>query len=601
MRYKETVRSMNLVVTGHVDHGKSTVVGRLLADTGSLPEGKLEAVRAHCARHAKPFEYAFLLDALRDERAQGITIDAARVFFKSPHRQYLLLDAPGHSEFLRNMVTGAARADAALLVIDAREGVQDNSRRHGYLLSMLGIRQLAVLVNKMDLVDGSEDVFSRIAAEYRAFLANLQIEPSCIIPVSGATGDNIVHRAERSRWYDGPTVLEALDAFEPEPPPVDAPFRLPVQGVYKFTEDDDERRIVAGRVAAGHVNVGDEIVFLPSGKKSRVKTIEAFSAPVRTRAEAGESTGLTLTDHIYVARGELGVRADDVQPHVSTRLRASLFWLGREPLTTAKDYLLKLGSSRVPVRVEAIHRVLDASSLASFEDRTRVERHEVADCTLTTTRPLAFDTAQTLGPTSRFVLVDRYQIAGGGVIREPLADRQAWVRDKVLRREHKWAHSLVSEERRAERYSQRAALLLITGVPSADRKALARSLEERLFNEGRFVYFLGIGNVLYGVDADIERTDAMRPEHLRRLAEVSNILLDAGLIVIATAVELTGNDLELVRTSVGADRVLSAWLGETVTTDVACDVSLAPDEIGANGVVLLKRLLQERRFIFAAE
>ena len=186
---------MNLVVTGHVDHGKSTVVGRLLADTGSLPEGKLDAIRALCARNSKPFEYAFLLDALRDERAQGITIDAARVFFKSKQRDYLLLDAPGHSEFLRNMITGAARAEAALLVIDAREGVRDNSRRHGYLLSLLGIRQLAVIVNKMDLVDRSRDVFDRVANEYQDFLSNLQVTPSWFIPVSGMTGENIVDRA----------------------------------------------------------------------------------------------------------------------------------------------------------------------------------------------------------------------------------------------------------------------------------------------------------------------------------------------------------------------------------------------------------------------
>ena len=323
---------MNLVVTGHVDHGKSTVVGRLLADTGSLPEGKLDAIRALCARNSKPFEYAFLLDALRDERAQGITIDAARVFFKSKQRDYLLLDAPGHSEFLRNMITGAARAEAALLVIDAREGVRDNSRRHGYLLSLLGIRQLAVIVNKMDLVDRSRDVFDRVASEYQDFLSNLQVTPSWFIPVSGMTGENIVDRAPQLPWYSGPTVLEALDAFTPEPAPVDAPFRMPVQGVYKFTANNDDRRIVAGSVATGRVRVGDELIFLPSGKQSRVKTIEAFARPEQTEVSAGEAAGLTLTDHIYVGRGEIAVRADEKLPDVTTRLRASVFWLGRDPL-----------------------------------------------------------------------------------------------------------------------------------------------------------------------------------------------------------------------------------------------------------------------------
>jgi bifunctional enzyme CysN/CysC len=590
---------MNLVVTGHVDHGKSTVVGRLLADTNSLPEGKLEAIRAYCARNAKPFEYAFLLDALRDERTQGITIDSARVFFKSAAREYILIDAPGHAEFLRNMVTGAARAEAALLVIDAREGVRDNSRRHGYLLSMLGIRQLAVVVNKMDLVDRSQQVFDAVATEYGAFLANLDISASYFIPASGLTGENIVERSAALEWYSGPTVLEALDAFTPEPPPVDAPFRMPVQGVYKFTANGDERRIVAGTIAAGRVRVGDELVFLPSGKKSAVASIEGFNQPATAAAAAGEATGVTLTDHIYVARGELAVRADQPIAAVSTRLRASVFWLGREPLVSTKEYLLKLGSARVPVRLETVHRVLDASSLEESDERSQIERHEVADCTFVTTRPLAFDTADVLGATSRFVLVDRFQIAGGGVIRQAIADRQAWARDKVLRREGKWAHSRIAEERRAERYSQKPGLLVITGTPAGDRKGLARALEERMFDEGRFVYFLGIANVLYGVDADIERTDEYREEHMRRLGEVANILLDAGLIVIATAIELGQGDLDLLRTSVGADRVWTAWLGDEVTTDLASDVVIPTSVSTADAAGRLKQLLRDERLIFS--
>src|SRR5262245_52180884 len=201
---------LSLVIGGHVDHGKSTIIGRLLADTGSLPEGKLEAVRANCERNSKPFEYAFLLDALKDEQAQGITIDAARVFFKTAQRPYIIIDAPGHIEFLRNLVTGAARAEAALLVIAAKEGVQENSRRHGYMMSMLGIRQIVVLVNKMDLVGFDRSTFDRIAAEYREFLGRLDVIPDGFIPVSGREGDHIARRSEAMQWYDGPTVLEAL-------------------------------------------------------------------------------------------------------------------------------------------------------------------------------------------------------------------------------------------------------------------------------------------------------------------------------------------------------------------------------------------------------
>ena len=259
---------LHIVVTGHVDHGKSTIVGRLLADTGSLPDGRLEAVRATCARNAKPFEYAFLLDALKDEQAQGITIDSARVFFKTARRHYLIIDAPGHVEFLKNMISGAARADAALLVIDAHEGVQENSRRHGYMLSMLGIRQIAVVVNKMDLAGYRQDVFDRVVDEYSAFLARVGLRPAAFIPVSGFHGENLIAPAPAFAWYSGPSVLAALEDFVCRPAATTTAFRMPVQGVYKFTEHQDERRIVAGTVDSGRLLEGDEVIFYPSGKRA---------------------------------------------------------------------------------------------------------------------------------------------------------------------------------------------------------------------------------------------------------------------------------------------------------------------------------------------
>src|SRR5919112_451191 len=307
----EGQQRMNIVIVGHVDHGKSTVIGRLLADTHSLPEGKLEQVRAQCELNSKPFEYAFLLDALKDEQAQGITIDAARVCFKSRRRHYLILDAPGHIEFLKNMITGAARAEAALLVIDAAEWVQENSRRHGYMVSLLGIRQLAVVVNKMDLVGWDRGVFDRIVKEYGAFLSQVGIQPSCFIPVSARGGDNIAEPSQHLSWHQGPTVLQALDAFRSEPAPVERPFRMPVQDVYKFTKQGDDRRIVAGTIDSGALNVGDTVIFYPSGKKSRVKSIEAFNRPEQKRAEAGTAVGFTLPKKNYNTRG--GVAALETQ------------------------------------------------------------------------------------------------------------------------------------------------------------------------------------------------------------------------------------------------------------------------------------------------
>jgi bifunctional enzyme CysN/CysC len=589
---------MHIVVTGHVDHGKSTVIGRLLADTGSLPEGKLEAVRTTCERNAKPFEYAFLLDALKDEQAQGITIDSARIFFHTASRNYIILDAPGHIEFLKNMITGASRAEAALLVIDAHEGVQENSRRHGFMLAMLGIRQIAVLVNKMDLVGYDQGVFDAIASEYGAFLERIGVTAASFIPISGFHGDNLVAPSPNLAWYAGPTILEALDSFENRVPLTAAPFRMPTQGVYKFTANDDDRRIVAGTIDSGRITVGDEIVFYPSGKKARVKSIEAFNRPSPLAASAEEATGITLAEQIYVGRGELATLSGQPKPHVSTRMKVSLFWLGRSPLVQRKEYLLKLGTGRARVRLEEIHRVIDASELSASEGRTQVARYEVAECTLQLASPLAFDTSDQCPPTGRFVIVDNYEISGGGIVRQALADKQAWVREKVLSRNYKWEPGAVSCERRIERYSQKPALLIVTGEKQVDRKKLARELEARLFDDGRHVYFLGIGNVLYGVDADIERTDVNRLEHLRRLGEVANILLDAGLIVIATAVALTQDDIDVIRTSGGADRVLTVWLGDRVTTNLSCDAVLTDQESEADGVGRLKTLLRDYGAIF---
>jgi len=273
---------LSIVTVGHVDHGKSTVIGRLLADAGALPVGKLEAIRENCRRNSKPFEYAFLLDALKTEQAQGITIDTARCFFHSGFRRYILIDAPGHIEFLKNMVTGASRAEAALMVIDAARGVEENTRRHGYFLSMLGIRQVAVLVNKMDLVGYGRGVFESIETEFTEFLGKIGIRPTRFIPVSGMEGDNVVCRSERMRWYAGPTVLEQMDAFVPVAPPERQPFRMPVQGVYKFTQNNDSRRIVAGTVESGAVRAGDKIVFYPSGKKPPSRPWRSFPRPRRT-------------------------------------------------------------------------------------------------------------------------------------------------------------------------------------------------------------------------------------------------------------------------------------------------------------------------------
>ncbi|HSR14626.1 MAG TPA: adenylyl-sulfate kinase, partial [Gemmatimonadales bacterium] len=362
----------------------------------------------------------------------------------------------------------------------------------------------------------------------------------------------------------------------------------------------DDRRIVAGTVVTGRVAAGDELVFYPSGKKARVRTIEAFGrAENPSRAEAGQATGFTLDQQIYLARGELATRSDERRPEVTTRLRTSLFWLGRDPLAPGKDYGLKLGSARVPMRVEEIHHVLDADTLVASSEAEAVGRHEVGDCTLRLGRALAFDLADDCAPTGRFVVVDDYEIRGGGIVREALPDRQAWARDKVLLRNYKWEPSFIPVDLRAERHGQQAALLLLSGPAGEgrERKRVARELEARLFGEGRLVYFLGIGNVLYGVDADLDRDPEQRAEHLRRLAEVANIMLDAGTILIVTAAELTTDDLDLLTTGVAPERIATAWLGEHMPGALVADVHL--DDPG-HAVERLHQLVTARSLAGAA-
>src|SRR3954463_12483962 len=266
---------LKIVIVGHVDHGKSTLVGRLLHDTGTLPEGKVESIRAMSERRGMPFEWAFLMDAIQAERDQGITIDTTQIRFRTAKRPYVIIDAPGHKEFLKNMVTGAASSEAALLLIDAHEGVQEQSRRHGYLLHLLGVDQVAVLVNKMDLVGWSADRFGQVAEDYRAYLNGLGVTPVCFVPISARDGDNIMAHSPRMPWYQGQSVVDVLDGFHFKPTVVDRPLRMPVQDVYKL----DQRRIIAGRIESGRLAVGDTVVFSPSNKSALVKSVEAWSVP----------------------------------------------------------------------------------------------------------------------------------------------------------------------------------------------------------------------------------------------------------------------------------------------------------------------------------
>ena len=404
---------LKVVIVGHVDHGKSSLIGRLFHDTGSLPEGKADAIRAMCEKRGMPFEYAFLMDALQAERDQGITIDISQIHFKTKTREYVLIDAPGHREFVKNMVTGAAQADAAVLCVDAREGVQENTRRHAYLLHLLGLHQVVVAVNKMDLVDYSEARFQEVSAEVRDYLAHIGIDlkHTLIIPVSARNGDNIVDRTDTMPWYDAETLEESLDSLQPPVAALELPLRFPVQDVYKF----DERRIIAGRIESGHLCVGDELLFSPSNKTAKIETIEGWNVKGQAiAARAGQSVGITLDHQIFVERGEVASLTSN-PPMLTNVFRGRLFWLGRTPLAAGNRYKMKLGTSEFQVEVEKIERVIDVADLQTA-DTLVVDRHAIAEVIFRVRRQIWCDPFEQNMHTGRFVLIDEFDIVGGGLV-----------------------------------------------------------------------------------------------------------------------------------------------------------------------------------------
>ena len=587
---------MQIVIVGHVDHGKSTVIGRLLADTGSLPKGKLEFIKEKCKRESKVFEYAFLLDALHDEQDQGITIDSARCFFKSKKRDYIIIDAPGHIEFLKNMISGAARAEAALLVIDANEGIKENSKRHGYMLSMLGIKQVVVLVNKMDLVGYNEKIFNEIKKEYSDFLNKIYVEPKEFIPISALDGENICSSPKKLLWFRGSNVLSALDSFEKERSLEEKPFRMPVQSVYKFTGSGDSRRIFAGRIESGSIKVGDMAVFLPSNKRSKIKSIEEFNAVMKEKVSAGKSVGFTLEEQIYVNRGDIMCKEGEISPLISSVFRANIFWMGKEPMQKGKEYKLKLATARIPIKIKEIVSVLDASNLDSSKKEI-IERHEVAECIIECQSPIAFDLSNMVEATGRFVIVNNYDIAGGGIITKFVEDSQTEARQQVFLREEKWDHSIISYRERALRYGQLPKLILLTGVSGVDKKSIAKELEKRMFEQGRKVYFLGIGNLLRGLDADIEKEK--REEHIRRLGEVSHILMDAGLIVVATASDLTHDELRLLQTINEERDIIIINVGDCKLEGDIINLNISPEDDNETNVTKIMDLMRFKNISFS--
>ncbi len=553
---------LRIVIAGHVDHGKSTLIGRLFNDTGSLPEGKLAQLQASAARRGVPFEWANLMDALQAERDQNITIETSQIWFRTAKRSYVIIDAPGHKEFLKNMITGAAGADAALLLIDAKEGIQENTRRHGFLLHLLGIRQLIVLVNKMDLEKFSQERFDQLESEYRTWLKAIGLDPRLFIPLSARTGDNVGSRSSAMPWWNGPTVLEALDQFVAPATAPDQSLRFAIQDVYRF----DERRILAGRIESGSLRIGDKLVFSPTNKVSIVKTIERWNAPASNSASSGDSIGITLTEQIFATRGMIAAPEAD-PPFEMSSFKGRLFWLGREPLRQGKTYKLKLSTQEAECVIESIENIIDASTL---EPVTRakdasVQRHEVADLTIHTRKSIAFDVHEDLPATGRFVLVDGWDVSGGGIVlagNYPRPTHDGHTKSENIY----WSRGKVAFQDREVRNGHLGRVIWLTGLSGSGKSTIATELERQLFHLGRQVYVLDGDNVRHGLGSDLGFSPQDRSENIRRIGEVAKLFADAGLLCVTAFISPYRSDRDLVRRILPPERFVEVFVNAPLET-----------------------------------
>ncbi|ESY62725.1 MULTISPECIES: sulfate adenylyltransferase subunit CysN [Mesorhizobium] len=514
---------LRFLTCGSVDDGKSTLIGRLLYDTQLLMEDQLSALAADSRRHGTTgddLDFALLVDGLASEREQGITIDVAYRFFATEQRKFIVADTPGHEQYTRNMATGASNADLAVILVDARQGILTQTRRHSFIVSLLGIRHVVLAINKIDLIGYSQAVFDEIEAAYRSFAEPLGFVSLQAIPLSARYGDNVRSRSAKLPWYQGPTLVEYLETVEVDSDRRAAPFRMPVQWVNRPNLDF---RGFAGTIAAGVVRPGDRVAVARSGVTSLVKRIVTFDGDL-SEAGAGEAVTLMLEDEIDVSRGDVLAAAAE-RPEVSDQFAAHLLWMHDEPLIPGRPYLIKLATSVVGASVTHIKHRLDINNFAKLATKT-LEKNEVGVINLMTQAPLAFDPFSRVHETGAFIVIDRMtnHTVGAGMI------------DFSLRRASNihWQALDVDMNARAIAKGQKPAALWFTGLSGAGKSTIANLVEKRLHAIGKHTYLLDGDNVRHGLNRDLGFTDADRVENIRRVAETARLMVDAGLIALAS-------------------------------------------------------------------
>lgn len=520
---------MRIVICGSVDDGKSTLLGRLLYETDSLLEDQLAALASDSRRYGtqgKDLDFALVSDGLSAEREQGITIDAAYRYLSTAKRRYLIADTPGHEQYTRNMITGASTADLAVILVDARNGMLVQTRRHCFLAALMGVRQVLLVVNKMDLVDYAEETFRAIERQARAFALSVKFETVTVIPVAAVTGDNLATPSNRMRWFAGPTVLAALEAASAGAPAQASALRYPVQWVNRPNSDF---RGYAGSLASGRVRPGDRVRIYsagyPAGRETSVTRIVTHDGDL-DEAVAGQSVTLTLADDIDVSRGDLIAGMED-GPGVADQFEATVIWMGEEPLLGGRGYLMKLGTATVTAVPSAPKYRIEVNTFEHLAAKT-LEANEVGVCNLSLDREVPFDPYSKNRATGGFILIDRLtnHTVGAGLLHF------------ALRRAHNihWQALDIDRAARARQKGQQPAVIWLTGLSGAGKSTIANLLDQMLFAQGRHTYLLDGDNVRHGLNRDLGFTPADRVENVRRVAEVARLMADAGLIVIVSLI-----------------------------------------------------------------
>jgi bifunctional enzyme CysN/CysC len=536
LKAHENKSLLRFITCGSVDDGKSTLIGRLLYESKMIFEDQLTALEQDSKKvgtQGENIDFALLVDGLAAEREQGITIDVAYRFFATEHRKFIVADTPGHEQYTRNMATGASTADLAVLLIDARQGVLTQTKRHAFIASQLGVRHIVLAVNKMDLVDYSEKVFNEIVDDFKTFADQLDIPNLHAIPVSALAGDNVVDGSRYMPWYEGPSLLGYLEGVDVEAEETSLPFRMPVQWVNR---PDLDFRGYAGRIAGGIVRPGDDVRVLPSGKQSKIARIVTMDSDL-DEGVSGQSVTLTLTDEIDISRGDV-IATSETPPEISDQFDTTIIWLSEEPMLPGRSYRMKTSSRLVSATVNAPKHKTDVNTLQKLPAKT-LQLNEIGNCTLAVDRPIAFDSYNENRQTGSFILIDRMtnNTVGMGMINFPLR-RAANIH---------WQNLDINKAANAEQKGQSPAVLWFTGLSGSGKSTIANEVQRRLFASGRHSFILDGDNVRHGLNRDLGFTDADRVENIRRVAEVSKLMVDAGLITLVSFISPFRAERDLAR------------------------------------------------------